>query len=78
MLHARYLSAFVLSTLFTHAVWSDDTLAECSVYPLAVGTEWVYAMGPVEMVERVTAHELVGDEIACQTRNSLQRQCRRL
>ncbi len=63
MLRARYLSAFILSTLLTHAVWGDDTLGECRVYPLAVGTEWVYAMGPVEMVERVTAHELVGDEI---------------
>lgn len=42
---------------------ADDTLRECSVYPLAVGAEWVYATGPVEMIERVTAHEMVGEEL---------------
>ncbi len=64
MLNARCSMLFALVALSVATVGSaDDTLRECSVYPLAVGTEWVYAMGPVEMLERVTAHEMVGEEL---------------
>jgi hypothetical protein len=64
MRNARYLMLVALVVLSAATVGrADDTLRECSVYPLAVGTEWVYAMGPVEMLERVTAHEMVGEEL---------------
>jgi hypothetical protein len=66
MLNARSTTSLlvvVFAISSATAGFADDTLRECSVYPLAVGTEWVYAIGPVEMVERVTAHELVGEEL---------------
>ncbi len=67
MLKARFSTTSMLVAALmvaaATAVTADDTLRECSVYPLAVGTEWVYAMGPVEMQERITAHEMVGEEL---------------
>lgn len=67
MLSARSMVALFAVSMFAllspTATTGDDSLRECSVYPLAVGTEWVYAVGPVEMIERVASHEMVGDEM---------------
>lgn len=50
---------------------SDDALRECSVLPLAVGTEWVYTVGPYEVVERVTEHVEMGEELCAHVETSL-------
>jgi len=38
-------------------------LENCELYPLGVGREWTFKSGPLEIVERVTRHETVGDEL---------------
>lgn len=55
------LVAFI--ALITATAAADDKLRECSLYPLAVGTEWVYAAGPLEIAERVTEHVVIGEEV---------------
>lgn len=40
-----------------------DPLLSCELLPLAVGQEWTYKSGPLEVTERVTRHEKVGDEM---------------
>jgi hypothetical protein len=62
----------VVSFMFSAvSVRADDELRECSLLPLRVGTEWVYAVGQVELVQRVTAHEEIGGEMCARLEASL-------
>ncbi|MCA9081873.1 MAG: hypothetical protein KDA58_15035 [Planctomycetaceae bacterium] len=37
-------------------------VASSTFYPTAIGTQWVYSAGPVEILERVVAYEKIGED----------------
>jgi hypothetical protein len=45
------------------ATRADQALDRCEHYPLGVGREWTFWAGPLEIIERVSRHEKVGDEL---------------
>jgi hypothetical protein len=47
-----------------------NPLDSCEHYPLSVGREWTFASGPLQIVERVAAHETVGDELCARVETS--------
>jgi len=40
-----------------------NPLVACELFPLTAGHEWTYKSGPLEVIERVTRHEKVGNEL---------------
>ncbi len=52
---------FVLVVL-TAAVVQAQAPIRNELYPLDIGTEWVYKSGPVELIEKVAAYEVINGE----------------
>ena len=42
---------------------ASTALEQCELYPLAVGTQWIYRSGPLVVRERVAGHEPVQGEL---------------
>ncbi|MBX3444145.1 MAG: hypothetical protein KF774_17210 [Planctomyces sp.] len=50
---------------------APNPLDACEVYPLGVGREWTFQSGPAELHERVTKHELIGEELCARVETTL-------
>ena len=48
--------------LASQIVSAEDRFPAHEYYPTAIGTEWVFQSGALEVVERVVAHELIGED----------------
>ncbi|QDT56291.1 hypothetical protein Pan44_43440 [Caulifigura coniformis] len=59
----------VVTTAWTRAADTNapaaesTTLDRCELYPLAVGTQWIFQSGPLIVREKVTAHEEMQGEL---------------
>lgn len=56
-------SIAVLTLILLPASLPADDSGPRQFYPTAIGTEWVYDAGGVELVERIAAHEEVNGEL---------------
>lgn len=69
--HARFLTICATFAFFTGNAFAQEVAPSHEFFPTAVGTQWVYRSGVVEVLERVTAHERVGDDICARVESIL-------
>jgi hypothetical protein len=60
----------VLSS-FAAPLAAQEVAATHELFPTAIGTRWVFQSGVIEMIEQVTAHERVGNEVCAKVETVL-------
>ena len=71
MRYTHFSAVFATFAVVACQASAQEVAPTHEFFPTAIGTQWVYRSGVVEVLERITAHERVGNDVCARVESIL-------